>query len=79
MDSSMAYPHLVAISGFCLFTLSVGLISLVWPERMQRHALKHGTKFYFWPNPFLGWMQTRSYRVYLRIMGVVFLLAGAKP
>ena len=43
---------------------------------MQEYVLKHCTKFYVWQNPFLGWMKTRSYLVYLRVMGVVFLAAG---
>jgi hypothetical protein len=61
---------------FCLCTFGGGSILLLWPEKIQKHALKHGTKFYFWRNPFLGWMQTRSYLIYLRVMGAVFMAAG---
>ncbi len=72
----MTYSQLVLISVFCLFTFGLSLISLVWPEKMQQYALKHCTKYFFWPNPFLGWMKTRSYLIYLRVVGAVFLAAG---
>ncbi len=67
---------MLAMFAFCLFAFGVGLISLFWPAKMQQYALKHCTKYYFWQNPFLGWMKTRSYLVYLRVMGAVFLAAG---
>jgi hypothetical protein len=72
----MAYRQIVMVTVFCSFAFTVGLIALVWPEKMQRYALKRNTKFYFWPNPFLGWMKTSGYIVYLRFMGIVFLLVG---
>jgi hypothetical protein len=72
----MTYVQMVVIFGFGLFFSGVGVVALLWPDKMQRDVLKHGTKFYFWPNPFLGWMRTRSYLVYLRIMGGVFVAAG---
>ena len=72
----MAYPQIVMVTVFCFFSLTVGLIALVWPEKMQTYALKRSTKFYFLPNPFLGWMKTSGYIVYLRLMGIVFLLVG---
>jgi hypothetical protein len=73
----MAYPQIAAVTVFCFSSLTVGLIALVWPEKMQRYALKRGTKFYFfWPNPFLEWMKTSGYIVYLRFMGIFFLLVG---
>ena len=72
----MTYPRIVITVVVCFFTLTVGLIALVWPEKMQKYALKRSTKFYFWPNPFLGWMKTSGYIVYLRFMGLFFLLVG---
>ena len=72
----MTYPQIVMTVVVCLFILTVGLISLVWPEKMQRHALKYSTRFFFWPNPFLGWMKTPGYIMYLRFMGVFFLSFG---
>lgn len=71
------YPQILAAFAFCMFAFGVGLICLLWPKKMQEYALRHSTKFYFWQNPFLGWMKTRSYLVYLRVMGAVFLAAGA--
>jgi len=70
------YPQVLGAFAFCLFAFGLGLILLLWPKKMQEYALKHCTKFYFWQNPFLGWMKTRGYLVYLRVMGVVFLAAG---
>jgi len=67
---------MLAALAFCLFAFGTGMIWLLWPKKMQEYALKRCTKFYFWQNPFLGWMKTRSYLVYLRVMGVVLLAAG---
>jgi hypothetical protein len=70
------YTQMVAAFAFCLFAFGMGLIWLLWPKKMQEYALKHCTKFYFWQNPFWGWMKTRGYLVYLRVTGVVFLATG---
>ena len=70
------YPQMLVAFTFCLFAFGIGLIWLLWPKKMQDYALKHCTQFYFWKNPFLNWMKTRSYLVYLRVMGAVFLAAG---
>jgi hypothetical protein len=72
----MTYPQIVMTVVACFFTLTVGLIALVWPETMQEYALKRSSKFYFWPNPFLEWMKTSGYIVFLRVMGIAFLLFG---
>jgi len=73
----MTYAQLIVTVVVCCFLLAIGLFSLAWPERLQRYALKRCTRYYFWANPFLDWMKTRSYLTYLRVMGGVFLLAGA--
>jgi hypothetical protein len=72
----MAYPQIVMAAVTCLFCVSVGLIALVWPETMQRYAVKRCTRFLIWPNPLLGWMNTSAYIVYLRFSGIVFLCFG---
>ena len=72
----MTYPQIVVTVAACVFSVCVGLVALVWPEKMQRYALKRCTRFYFWPNPFLGWMNTSGYIIYLRVMGVVFVCFG---
>lgn len=72
----MTYPQIVVTLLTCCFMLTAGLTALLWPQKIQRYALKRCTKFYFWQNPFLGWMSTSGYIVYLRVMGVVFLCAG---
>jgi hypothetical protein len=73
----MTHPQIVVTVGATVFFQSVGLVALVWPEKMQRYLLKRGTRFfYFWPNPLLGWMKTSGYIIYLRVMGVVFLCFG---
>jgi hypothetical protein len=70
------YPQMLAAFAFCPYAFGIGVIWLLWPKKMQEYALKHCTKFYSWQNPFLGWMKTRSYLVYLRVMGLVLLAAG---
>jgi hypothetical protein len=76
MGILMTYPQFMVTVVACFFTLAVGLVALVWPEKMQRYAVKHCTRFYFWQNPFLGWMKTSGYIAYLRFVGVVFLGFG---
>jgi hypothetical protein len=76
MASLTTYPQMLAAFAFWLFAFGIGLLWLLWPKKMQEYALKHCTKFYFLQNPFLGWMKTRSYLVYLRVMGAVFVTAG---
>jgi hypothetical protein len=63
MDLLTTYPQMLAAFAFCLFAFGIGMVWLLWPKKMQEYALKHCTKFYFWQNPFLGWMKTRSYLV----------------
>jgi hypothetical protein len=74
--NDMAYQQVVVMVFFCAFTFGFGAIALGWPEAMQKYAVKHCTKFYFWPNPFLGWLKTPSYLVYLRVMGVFSIALG---
>jgi hypothetical protein len=58
--------------------LIIGVVCLVWPERIQEFALKWSAQGLGKYNPFLSWMKTRSYLLALRIIGVmaivVFLL-----
>lgn len=58
----------------CFSLLSIGVLCLVWPKRVQEYAFKHCSKYYFWPNPFLGWMKTPEYVLYLRFMGAFFFV-----
>ena len=62
----------------CAFFLTVGVIALVWPERIQSWTLTfyeeaHGLAKW---NPLLDWMRTSSYVVSLRIVGVLSIAAG---
>lgn len=59
-----------------LFFLLVGLACLVFPEKVQAFGLKRNTKFWGFPNPFLGWMKTQEYLWMLRILGFVSTLAA---
>lgn len=52
-----------------LFFLIVGIGCLTWPERIRDFGLRHQPKSV--PNPFARWMQTKSYVVSLRLMGVL--------
>ena len=62
----------------CLFFFAVGVISLLWPEKIQEYALNLYTNakgLAGW-NPFLKWMQTSGYIVSLRLVGALAILAG---
>jgi hypothetical protein len=50
--------------------LIVGVVCLVWPERIQEYSLKTTEK----SNPFFNWMKTREFVWSLRFAGVVGLL-----
>jgi len=72
----MTSLQIVVTLGACFIAFAFGLNLLLRPDKMQKYALKRCTKYYFWPNPFLGWMKTSGYIVYLRFMGVGFLCFG---
>jgi hypothetical protein len=68
---------IVIMHGSLAATLVVGLICLFYPQRVQRYALRRCRD---WvpglPNPFIGWMGTAGYVVYLRIMGCLFTVVA---
>ena len=53
-----------------LVALGVGLLCLIWPERVRDFALRTSTRF----TPFRGYMKTRGYIWSLRGVGVTGLL-----
>jgi hypothetical protein len=58
-------------------TLVVGLICLFYPQKVQRYALRRcGGWVPGVPNPFIGWMGTAGYVVYLRVMGCLFIFVA---
>jgi hypothetical protein len=65
------FGHLVAF-----FFMVVGIATLVFPYRVQRAAVRKCTKFWGFPNPFLGWMETRGYIWMLRVLGSVSIAAA---
>ena len=62
-----------------LIFLIVGVVCLVWPEKVQEFAIRWSGQGLGKYNPFLGWMKTRGYIWMLRIIGIiaigVFILA----
>jgi hypothetical protein len=70
---SLLIPLLVA-----LITLSIGIVCLFCPERIQQFGLdyydtyKTAAKF----NLFLGWMKTRSSVMVLRLMGSLAIVVS---
>lgn len=62
----------------CIFFLGVGIVALVWPDRVQDWMLnfhQSGRAGAAW-NPFLSWMKTSSYIVALRAVGILAIGAG---
>ena len=55
------------------FFLAVGLISLIWPDKVRDYSLMWSDRSY---NPFLRWMKKPSYILCLRITGVVAIGGG---
>ncbi len=53
--------------------LTVGVVCLLWPERIQEYGLKYhaARSFALDMNPFLSWMKTQSYVWTLRVVGLV--------
>jgi len=70
-SGNTGFGHLVA-----LFFLAGGIAGLLFPYRVQAAALKKRAKFWRFPNPFLGWMETRGYIWMLRVTGTVAIAAA---
>ena len=68
--------EIIATMGMAVGSLILGFVSLMRPERIQKYGLEHSKRFYFWSNPFLGWMKTPGYLRYVQFMGVVLLCFG---
>lgn len=55
-----------------LIFLSIGIVCLFWPEKIQQYFLTHqGSGFSEKLNPFGAWMKTPDYVTTLRIIGVM--------
>ena len=62
-----------------VFLLFVGVISVVWPERIQKYALSHegGWIPFCNYNPAKAFMHTRWYVWQLRLVGVMAIVMAA--
>lgn len=65
------FGHLAAF-----FFLAVGVGAFAFPHRVQAVALRKCKTFWGFPNPFLGWMETRGYIWMIRILGAVSAAAA---
>jgi len=64
--------------GLGLAIAVAGIGCLLRPSAIQAYVIRSQSNTWAWRiNPFSGWMQRPSYRVYLRFMGLVMLLFGA--
>jgi hypothetical protein len=61
----------IALTVGLLITIAIGIICVMWPEKVQEYALKWSAQGLGKFNPFLDWMKTRSYVAALRIIGLV--------
>jgi hypothetical protein len=69
---------MVGLGALCLFFFGVGIVALVWPERIQGWMLNFhetGSGMARW-NPFLSWMRTSAYVTSLRVVGALSIGAG---
>ena len=58
-----------------IFLVVVGVVCLIWPQKVQGFALSyHGFFFY---NPFKAWTATRYYLWSLRVGGLIALMCSA--
>ena len=70
----MTFLEAVELVTFLVVLLALGILCLVWPDRIQQYALKRS---YLWFNPVYEWMKKPSYRVSTRLLGVMSLIAVA--
>ena len=58
-----------------LIVLAIGMVCMFWPDRVQRYALDYYDRhpMLAWWNPFLFYIKTREYIIFLRIVGGVAL------
>jgi hypothetical protein len=64
-------PSGIGTGLLCLFFFAVGVVALLWPERIQGWTLSfyEGAAGLARWNPLLNWMRTSSYLASLRIVG----------
>jgi uncharacterized membrane protein YjgN (DUF898 family) len=56
------------------FFLLIGVACLFAPRTVQRIALRQRGYVFGFRNPLTDWMKTEGYVVYLRAMGLIFLI-----
>jgi hypothetical protein len=60
-----------------ILVLLMGLISLFWPVKLQKLALKYNKMMLPGvPNPLYEWMKTADYLLMMRILGLVSIVAA---
>ena len=64
---------------FMMMALFVsGLLCIFSTRRVQEFGLRYNRNWFPGvPNPFLGWMRTEGYVIYLRFMGRLFVIISA--
>lgn len=61
-----------------LLVAALGVACVLRPAAIQDYVIRTQSNTRLWQiNPFSGWMQRPSYRVYLRFMGIFMLLFAA--
>jgi|GEM_PF-5337711 len=65
------------VIGFISF-FSIGWIFLAWPERVQDYVIRFYLRHTMLAriNPLLWWVRTSWYRLQLRVVGVLMILAS---
>jgi hypothetical protein len=59
-----------------LVLFALGTAGLFWPDKLRQYGLKGSDRGLGRFNPFLNWMKTPGYLLYLRTMGALFLFLG---
>ena len=57
-----------------LSSIVLGVICLLWPERIQDFALRWAGQGLGKLNPFSDWMKTRNYILSIRFVGILAIL-----
>jgi hypothetical protein len=57
-----------------LSSFVLGIICLLWPERIQEYALRWAGQGLGRLNPFLDWMRTKNYILSIRFVGTLAII-----
>ncbi len=74
-------PFILMVLIFSIIFFGVGVLICLFPYRTQNLAIRNFSKYnrnrYFDISSYDDWIKSRSYVIFIRIMGILFIFIGA--